>query len=218
MKRMSYGLLKNLGTVVLDTLFPASERTQRVMAEKERPLPASLKVREYHGRTITVLASYDEPRVRDAICALKFERDRHSCTLLAALLDDFLTEHSADAALFGERVVCSPIPLGAKRLKERGVNQVEEILKETRAVRSGLLPLVHALERVRETKMQSTLPRAERLINVRGAFSTTPAAHALHGTTVLLIDDVTTTGATLHEAASVLERMGVRVMALALAG
>jgi ComF family protein len=201
-----------------DILFPRSERARRVEEEKETPLPASLHERTYEGLPITVLASYNDARVHDCICALKFERDRHALTLLASLLDDFLIEQMADSALFGERVLCVPIPLSSKRHRTRGVNQIEEVLKHTRAVYTGQVRMINALVRTRDTTMQSTLPRSERLKNVRGAFAVSKHVQTLRGATILLIDDVPTTGATLHEAASVLEKAGARVTALALAG
>ena len=204
--------------VLLDVLFPPSARSRRVAVEKDAPLSCTPNTRNTGSHAITILASYDEPRVRDAICALKFERDQHACGLLADMLDDFLLEHIADEALFGRRVVAVPIPLGKKRLAERGLNQIESVLRATHAVRSGRLTLVPALVRTRETKMQSTLRRAERLTNMRGAFGIAPGTPSLHNTTVLLIDDVTTTGATLSEAAHTLKSAGATVQLIALAG
>lgn len=206
-------------TTLLDIVFPASERARRVESAKAEPLPCAPSTRNIDGRTITILSSYDEPRVRDAVCALKFERDRHALDLLADLLNDFLVEHCADAAIFGTRTVCVAMPLGKKRLAERGLNQVEAALRGTHIVRSGRLPLVPALVRTRETAMQSTLRREDRLANVRGAFAAAPAhLPALRGATVLLIDDVTTTGATLSEAAKPLEQAGATVHPIAIAG
>jgi len=205
-------------TALLDIIFPVSERARRVESVRAEPLPYAPSEREIGGRTITLLSSYNEPRVRDAVCALKFERDRHALELLAAMLNDSLVEQCADEALFGVRTVCVAIPLGKRRLAERGMNQVEAALRGTHIVRSGRLPLVPALVRTRETKMQSTLRRAERLTNMRDAFSIAPGIPSLHNTTVLLIDDVTTTGATLSEAAHTLKSAGATVQLIALAG
>ena len=206
-------------TTLLDIIFPVSERARRVESARAEPLPYAPSEREIGERAITLLSSYDDPRVRDAVCALKFERDRHALGLLAAMLNDFLVEHCADEALFGARTVCVAIPLGKRRLAERGMNQVEAALRGTHIVRSGRLPLVPALVRTRDTKMQSTLPRTERLANMRGAFAvSSPHLATLRGATVLLIDDVTTTGATLSEAARPLEEAGAIVHLIAIAG
>ena len=73
-----------------------------------------------------------------------------------------------------------------------------------------------ALVRTRATKQQTKLSRAERLQNMTGAFSV-PDVEAVQGTHIFLIDDVTTTGATLAEAAKPILKAGAKVSALALA-
>jgi predicted amidophosphoribosyltransferase len=65
------------------------------------------------------------------------------------------------------------------------------------------------LLRVKETAPQSSLPRGERLLAVRGAYALEPArAAALKDRRIVLLDDVMTTGASLHEAARVVRRAG----------
>ena len=166
-----------------------------------------------------MLASYDNARVRDAICALKFERDQHALELLSQLLNDALMEQLADEVLFGRRLVAVPIPLGNRRMASRGMNQVLAILEHTELARSDKLLIIPALIRTRDTLQQSTLPRERRIENVRDAFAIVPKHRdALRGATALIIDDVATTGATLSAAAEALEKEGVRVELLALAG
>jgi predicted amidophosphoribosyltransferase len=72
------------------------------------------------------------------------------------------------------------------------------------------------LMRARATKPQTRLPRSARLSNVAGAFELSPGAD-IKGTRIFLIDDVTTTGATLVNAAHPLRRAGADVTPLALA-
>ena len=63
--------------------------------------------------------------------------------------------------------------------------------------------------RIRHTPSQRGLPRSERLANLRGAFAVEPLrAQALRGRSVLLVDDVMTTGASLFTAAQVLQQAG----------
>jgi predicted amidophosphoribosyltransferase len=77
----------------------------------------------------------------------------------------------------------------------------------------------HLLLRTRDTPSQRTLPRAERLANLVGAFAVEPLRAAqLRGKKVVLIDDVMTSGASLHTAARVLREAGAaQVSALVLA-
>jgi ComF family protein len=209
----------NIKNMVFDILFPASERARRIGLDKDTPLILSPHTRTCGNHPITILSSYEDPRVRDCICALKFERDKRSMKLLSDMLNDFLIEHCADEIIFGRHSIAIPVPLGAKRLRERGINQVEFVLKNTSMAISGELAVLPALTRKRETKMQSTLPRSERMENMRDAFMIAHRhASDLSGASVLLIDDVVTTGTTLIEAAKALEQAGARVQMIALAG
>lgn len=114
-----------------------------------------------------------------------------------------------------------PIPVTPTRLAERGYNQAWELARalHQRAACSTLLAMPEALVRVRETTDQHLLPREQRLHNLRGAFATHPDHVArLAQTHVLLVDDVTTTGATLQAAAWALQQAGARqISALVLA-
>ena len=107
-----------------------------------------------------------------------------------------------------------PVPLAPSRERQRGYNQARLLAAEV--ARRLDLPLdTGVLIRLRDTPPQTSLPRARRLQNVRGAFR---ALRKLSGARILLVDDVTTTGATIEAAARALRRRGaVWVGALALA-
>ena len=98
-----------------------------------------------------------------------------------------------------------PVPLHRKRLRERGFNQAELLARELARLLDASLS-TGALRRTVDTSSQvDTATRAERLQNVRDAFA---ADQPLNGETVVLVDDVTTTGATLSSAARVLLSAG----------
>ena len=93
-----------------------------------------------------------------------------------------------------------PIPLHYSRQRQRGFNQAHELAKKMQ------LPLTAGLlTRTVNTVPQATLAAAERQRNMRGAFQ---AAAAVKHKSVLLVDDVMTTGATLYEAARTLKKAG----------
>lgn len=104
-----------------------------------------------------------------------------------------------------------PVPLSAKRLKERGFNQAEIVAKIVASRQS--LVFGEILEKTRDTEQQVGKSREERLKNLKGVFGLKTSRrpeedHRLK--TVLLVDDVWTTGATLSECAQVLRKSGVK--------
>ncbi|OGA06450.1 MAG: hypothetical protein A3D95_07080 [Betaproteobacteria bacterium RIFCSPHIGHO2_12_FULL_69_13] len=96
-----------------------------------------------------------------------------------------------------------PVPLSARRLRERGYNQAMEIARH--AAPAGARLDAHLCTRSRDTPAQVGLPLAERARNVRGAFR---CERDLAGASVAIVDDVMTTGATLEEIAATLKRAG----------
>ncbi len=111
-----------------------------------------------------------------------------------------------------DRVV--PLPLHPERLRERGFNQAGEIARcLARAARRGSDP--DCLERLRATPPQASLPLAERAANVRRAFG---CRRDLTDESILLVDDVMTSGATLDEAARTLKLHGAATVWVAVIG
>ncbi len=101
-----------------------------------------------------------------------------------------------------------PVPMAPGRLRERGYNQAWELAR--RVARRLALPAdATLLQRPLDTAHQSALSRRERQHNLRTAFMADPRRRAeLQGRRIALVDDVMTTGATVHEAAAVLRRAG----------
>ncbi len=117
-----------------------------------------------------------------------------------------------------QKVLVVPVPLGAGRLRERGFNQALEIAHGLHEHTGGLTELlIDGLRRVKETESQvKTAGRAERFKNLAGAFGET--SPLVKDKVVLLIDDTTTTGATMQSAARSLSQGGAsRVIKLAIA-
>ena len=101
-----------------------------------------------------------------------------------------------------------PIPLNSFRQRWRGFNQAE-ILCQTLSQELGL-PTSNLLVRSKLTQTQKNLKKEARTKNMEGAFVLSPlfAKEGVRGSSFILVDDVTTTGATLQEAAKVLKRNG----------
>lgn len=95
------------------------------------------------------------------------------------------------------------VPLSKVGKRRRGYDQSQRLAKSL-ALALGL-PLLPALEKVRETDTQHQLGKSKRQENVKGAYRAGPAAA---GKTLLLVDDIVTTGATLRQCAQMLYDAG----------
>jgi len=151
--------------------------------------------------------------IRRAILAFK-HRDRAE---LAALLAGHMAR-AAPAWLADGEVMLVPVPLHRWRLWRRGYNQAA-LLARALARQTGCNWQPEMLERVRMTRTQQGLSRAERLRNLRGAIRVARGRQEwLRGRLVVLVDDVLTTGATARCCAAALLQAGareVRVLTLA---
>jgi ComF family protein len=144
--------------------------------------------------------------LRAIIHVLKYEGRRSVAAPMAALM-----QRRGSAVLDGADAVV-PVPLHWSRRRIRGFNQAADLARHLGP------PSVPAIRRVRATPTQTDLPASRRHQNVRGAFSVTRAGRRLAGATVVLVDDVSTTGATLEACARALKEAGVREVRALTAG
>ncbi len=183
---------------LLDLFFPPSEDELRL-----RSVTDEFLVHLYTPETnneVTSLLPYQNQVVRSVVHLVKFHAHPRATKLLGSVLEMYLSSAQTSFVLI-------PIPLSGARLRKRGYNQVVNIIKQ--ALRK---PSVHQLEervllRQANTVPQTSLKRKERLVNVAEAFvvsSSPPVRSSLAGKHILIIDDVTTTGATLKAAQAVL--------------
>lgn len=146
-----------------------------------------------------------------AIAQFKFHGDPGWAGALAALLRS--APHAASALAAADAVL--PIPLSRQRLQERGFNQALLLARQLAPHKTR----ADLLLRIQHTTEQSQLARTQRLHNLQGAFAVEPLqCSRLQGRRIVLIDDVMTTGATLHQAALALRQAGaLHITALVLA-
>jgi ComF family protein len=135
--------------------------------------------------------------LRAIVHALKYDGRRSLARPLASLL----AQHGAGVLSGADAAV--PVPLHRSRRRARGFNQAAEI------ARYLPVPTANVLKRVRATVSQTDLPASQRHANVRQAFALRRRADVT-GLVVVLVDDVSTTGATLESCARVLREAGAR--------
>ena len=219
--------LKSFFTWLLSSIFPprASARLvhEAYVAHTELKVfsnPEVIKIQRYSSSSeplqITPLIPYRLPLIPACVLEAKFHNNKEAQEMLGNLLAGFLNNYIKVSA------VLVPIPLGKKRRKERGYNQIEEISRfAVKNMTGEAISFQISLEskllvRSRETNPQMTLGRTARLANMKDAFV---ASQPLNPeTTYILIDDVVTTGATLLAAYEALQKGGAtRILVVALA-
>ncbi len=147
-------------------------------------------------------ARYEGPLCR-AILQLKYRPNRRLAGVMGGWLADLYRVQNWPGSLI------VPVPLAERRRRQRGYNQAG-LIASALAERVALPMEEGGLRRVRETPSQVGLDPAGRLHNVEGAFEADPAV--VHNQTLLLVDDLYTTGATLAACAQAGLQAGARAV------
>ena len=132
---------------------------------------------------------------------MKYRQNRGLGEALAAQMVEFV--HSLE----WEVDMLLPIPLGKKRLQERGYNQVA-LVAEPLAYHVGLAYLPKALWKRKDTRSQVGLKHSQRRENVQNAYQADP--EAVRRKSILIMDDVATTGSTISSSTEALLAAGAR--------
>ena len=169
------------------------------LAYPEAPCPFCKGKGVHYYQRILRLGTFSEP-LKTLVHQMKY----HGRWSLGEQLADRLLAKPPVRALLGEADVIAAVPLHRWKQFRRGYNQAELIAE--RLSQKMHKPLVRPAVRVRNTESQTQLrSRQERLQNLRNAFKLTDPK-SIAGRRVLVIDDVTTTGATLQSLARTLRR------------
>ncbi len=171
----------------------------RVISVPMAMCPRCRRGRRFVDRARAV-GAYDGA-LRAVVHALKYEGRRSLAKPLANLMRERC------AAMLDGADCLVPVPLHRSRRRARGFNQALDLARHLGACG---LPVRQALRRARATPTQTGLPAAQRHRNMRHAFASSWRARPIHGAIVVLVDDVSTTGATIEACARVLKELGVR--------
>lgn len=214
---MKLGLFINkIKNFLLDTLFP----TKCIGCDTKDEILCDMCITKIRlaeretERDIIALYDYRDPIIKKAIWELKYHHKRYLGEKLGKLLYESMIEELGDMRVYiaGRSILVVPVPISNKKTKLRGYNQALTIAKGfCSSVPSGTFEIKNNIV----TKKIDTLPQARitdrkrRLENVRGVFGV-KNKEIVKGRTVIVIDDVTTTGGTINEVMKILKKSGAK--------
>ena len=144
---------------------------------------------------------YKSP-VRDGIHNLKYDSFKRGAEYLAKEMIDVLERDFREEE--PDFITC--VPMSEKRKKQKGYNQCDYLIRHIGKA-FGIKPTYDLIIKTKDTPTQVNLKLQERLTNLKGAF-TANKKYDIKGKTVLLCDDVITTGSTLSECSKALKKAG----------
>ncbi len=217
------GYLTTIRDYILDTIFPVYCLACHKNGENLcRECISSFSPAERESaKWIYPTFDYREPAIKKAVWLLKYKGKKSIACVFAKVLYGHILEELSDLQTMENFIepILVPIPINRKRKRERGFNQSELICKElvkldltAQAGKNANFKMrTDILEKIKDTGHQARVEnRSVRLKNILGSFALKKPEVNLHGKNMILIDDVTTTGATLTEARKILREAGAR--------
>lgn len=160
------------------------------------------------------LFDYRHPPIKKAIWFLKYQKKHNLAKIFAEVMYPRILEELSDLIKFNNfrEPILIPIPIAPRRKRERGFNQSlllgKNLIKLDKNVNFKLAKNI--LIKPKDTEHQARIEnRSKRLKNIIGSFEV-KNKELIIGKNIILIDDVTTTGATLNEARKVLKEAGAK--------
>jgi competence protein ComFC len=165
---------------------------------------------------------YRDPQIKRALLSLKYYKGRRLSKIAGKIMYERLLEEISDLREYtkGAPMLLVPVPLSKKRMRERGYNQAEDIargfMETAKEYGKEETPLFQILLNVvlkdKDTKPQAKIKnRNERLNNLKNCFSLNKKGNFdFKGRTVIVVDDITTTGSTMSEVMKVIENTGAK--------
>lgn len=200
-------MFKEITTTILDLLFPiycsgcnAEGAWLCKKCEKEIPKhPGIDLLKNGHLDTIIIRSYYAHKPIQKLIRLLKFSYIKNIAITLGKTLEHKTKNIQPDIITF--------VPLHRIRKNERGFNQAEEIAKHLSERHN--IPIQKLIKRVRNTRPQTETAKKERKSNLLNAFILEKNC-VVKNKTILILDDVYTSGATLSECAKILKKHGAK--------
>ncbi len=207
--------LKFLSQIILNILFPSTcvgcKIKNTLLCEKcLTNIPPVIQI---FDTTISVF-SYKNAVIKKALWILKYKGNKKMGEIFARAMYDKILEEISDEKLLSNfhEPLLIPIPLSQKRLKERGFNQSEVIAREISILDTEVSFTFSdkILYKIKDTPSQVSIKdKKKRLQNLHACFTIKDKKY-VRNKNIILIDDITTTGATLAEAKKTLLTAGAK--------
>jgi len=205
-----FKLWQKLVNLFQNLLVPEDLKIQKLLEIEAGTMRELLPKSPVYLKDIFVLFDYQNKIVRLIVKSIKYKNNAGLRKRVASFLYEEITEIASEVSLFaGTSPVLIPMPMSKKEKMERGFNQCEELCAEIKKLAGANLEVSNdILKKIRETQRQTTLGRAERILNIQNSMAA--ASFASHGRTFIILDDVYTTGASLAEARRALLSSGAK--------
>ena len=171
-------------------------------------------------KNILSITSYKDPHMKRALWLFKFHNRKTVAEAVALRLYEEIIAELENRELFENftNPILVPIPISKKRLRTRGYNQAEILARAIARESNGSMRIdANSLLKKKETPRQALIhERNKRLHNLIDSFSV--QGNTLRGKNIIIVDDITTTGATIVEARRALKKAGARkILAITIA-
>jgi ComF family protein len=209
-------VVKSIYKFILDLLLPESclgcQKKGEVLCDK-----CIMGIRHAErdiGKDIFGIFDYRDPLIKKVIWKLKYHKRSHIGERLGEILYDEYIEEISDMKEIsrGSPILVIPVPLSVRRYRMRGYNQAEKIARGLcNQTKDNILQInTQIIYKNKDTLPQAKLTnRKVRLKNIHDAFSVRNK-EKVKGKTIIIVDDVTTTGGTMIEIMKILKKEGAK--------
>lgn len=204
--------IKNFN-ILLDFLFPRLKKEKELDEITAEELFKKAPKTTHDDKDIITIFDYKNDLVRQTIWALKFRKNTRLAKIFAQILYDETLEIFSDLETFSnfKNPVIIPMPISKKRRRERGFNQCELIANELINLSGDIFTLNKSslIKKIDTIPQSRTKNKKQRQENTKNCFAI-KNGEKIKNKNIILLDDVTTTGATLKEAKKILRKYGVK--------
>jgi len=185
---------------LFEIIVPEERKLSHLLALEPHSMRSLLPHSPARIKNVWILFDYHNKLIRFLIRRLKYKNNEAVRRRLAVFLYEELLENITEISLFeGEPPIIIPMPMSPKERRARGFNQCEMLCREIQKLSYGNLKFSYdALRKNRETSRQAELGRALRQINIKNSISA--ESSLIKNKSVIVLDDVFTTGASFSEA------------------